>query len=118
MIFTDSALTDLWILLTLALFVAHVWNLKRKRRWLIFDTLNYFWVAVIVIYVLETVSNYEVYVSWYGVPVVEETWQWIFFGLLFLHVGYSLGTGRQLAARLPSLPPRLSPNALLGASWS
>ena len=116
MAFTSSAWFDLWIILTVMLFVIHVVNLKSKRRWLIFDPLNFFWAGVFVIYILEPISNYNAYVSWYGEGVVQDSLQWIFFGLLFVHLGYRLKSGRRLAARLPALPPRLSPNGLFGAA--
>jgi hypothetical protein len=108
MLFTPSVLTDTFILLCVALFGWHIRKLSRQGRWTVFDPLNFFWVGVFVIYIIEVMSNYDAYELWYGQAVVEDAMMWTFVGLVFLHVGYHLRVGRSLAARLPALPAKLA----------
>jgi hypothetical protein len=89
------------------LFGWHIWMLRRQGRWTIFDPLNFFWVGAFVIYVVDVLSNYDVYDLWYGRPIVEDVMMWTFVGLVFVHVGYYMRIGRRIASRLPALPARL-----------
>ncbi len=94
MILTPSITSDILLIAIVLLFAGHVWYLKRKRRWFILDPLNFFWVGVFVIYVIEAISSYEGYVSYFGEFTVTYTLLWIFFGLVFLNFGYYLKAGK------------------------
>lgn len=116
MTLTGSVLSDLLIVLIIFIFILHVYYQKLKHRWFVFDPLSFFWAGVFVIYIIEGISSYRDYVFYFGEDIVQLTLLWIFFGLIFLHFGYYLKMGKQLAMCAPQLPAVLSPNRLFGVS--
>jgi hypothetical protein len=112
MFFTSSFLSDILVFSIIAIYICYVWLEKRKKRWFVFDPLNFFWIGVFVIYVKEIIENYEIYVTWYTEPIVQLTLLWILVGIVFLHFGYNLRLGRNLSRKIPRLPQKLSPKGL------
>lgn len=115
---TSSFFANLLILLIVGTCLVHVLGAVKRKRFFVFDPLIFFWVGVIVIYVLEGISNYDFYVTYYGESVVLDVLLWIWVGIIFLQLGYRLKWGSKLADRLPVPPRRLRPDRFLAFSLS
>lgn len=113
MLFTNSILADLWLLCILALIAGHSLVLVRSRRWLALDPLNAFWVGVLIVYVVQTIQYEQVLTAWHSADIFEETLFWIFFGMIWIVVGYELRWGVRVGLRLPPVAQRLAPNKLI-----
>lgn len=87
----------------------HTGQLIRQRRWNAFDPLNAFWAGVLVVYVLQPLSNGELYDSWHPQGVMERSCFWIFVSMCFVIVGYESRLGSNLMRKVPPLPARLHP---------
>lgn len=116
MFFTPSVLTDLLLLSILLMIFCHSVSLYRRRRWFVFDPLNFFWVGAFVIYIQQPISYYKIFENWYGDAIIAETLFWVAFGMLFLIIGYEAGWGRRWGKRIPKMPSQLSLNGLSIAS--
>lgn len=112
MIFTPSPLIDLFIILIMLISILHVRFLYHRKRWVIFDPLNFFWAGVVVIYIKQPIEMYGSLIYWYGQDVILETLFWISFGLVFIIIGYESKWGVRWGNRIPPLPHQLSPKAL------
>lgn len=115
---TGSLTADLLLFAICGALAFLVYSLTRAKRFFLLDPLMFFWVGALVIYVFEAFANYSDYVGWYGADSVQGALFWILIGVLFLHFGYSLPLGRQLAHALPEPPARLNPDLLLLASFA
>lgn len=113
MFFTNSILADLWLLCILALIAGHSLALVRSRRWLALDPLNAFWVGVLVVYIVQAVQYEQVLTAWHSVELFDETLFWIFWGLIWVVVGYELRWGVRVGLKLPPVAQMLAPSKLI-----
>ena len=70
MFLTPSIGADLLLLAIMAVMAGHAWSLHARRRWSLFDPLNTFWAGILICFVLQPITGYEVFVSWHRRPVL------------------------------------------------
>lgn len=113
MVFTSSTLIEFFILGIIFIIFGHFWSLYQKKRWLVFDPLNFFWAGASVIYIIQPIRHYQQLIGWYGEGLILETLFWIIFGIAFVIIGYEARWGIRWGNKIPAMPRELSPKGLL-----
>lgn len=113
---TPSILADTLILIIICMICCHAFVLMREGRWMAFDPLNFFWIGIVMVYILQPVSNAEVLISWHSVGLFETTFLIIAVSVACVIAGYESRLGDRIASVIPSLPPRLDGRKVVATS--
>lgn len=117
MLLTSSILIDFLLIGIFFILLGHSWVLYQRRRFVVFDPLNFFWAGALVIYVIQPIQYYEQLIAWYGEGVILETLFWIAFGIAFVIIGYEARRGVRWGRKIPEMPQKLSPKGLFTVAF-
>ena len=100
------------IAVMVGIIIGHSLILMGQRRWFSLDPLNAFWAGALVVYVLQPIEYWRVFLAWQGPATVVATAWWVTLAVLMVAIGYSTSIGVQLGRAIPKPPARLHPNRL------
>lgn len=95
----------------------HTYSLAKRRLFNVFDPLNAFWAGMLVVYFLQPIDFYDVFVSWYGRGAVQYAAFVSLLSVLCVIWGYESKLSYRVFGAFPIIPSKVSPDHLLWGGW-
>jgi hypothetical protein len=115
--FTPTLLGDVLLFALLGVMVAHgLWQ-ARRGRWQLLDPLNFFFIGMVMVFVVQLLQDGKTLIEWHGTPVLHNTLLAAIFVTAMAIVGYEAHSAVRVGWRLPSIAPRLDPGRLNLLAW-
>jgi hypothetical protein len=116
MLLTTSLVAQFCLFATLLAMAWHARYSLRRGRFFMLDPLNAFWGGVLVCYVWQPISNFDVLVSWHSLEVIQKTLLLVLVAVVGLVFGYESRLGVKLTRFIPEMPQQLRDDRVLTAA--